>query len=152
MAVESERLLRAARLLTGDWHSASDLVQETMVRVWLAWGRIRDPRAARSYAHTTMVRLWYREGKARRRELLFAEPPEPPIQAQGAELSQTIVDALASIPVGQRTALVLRYYLDLSIEEVAVVMRCSEGNVKSQTSRGIEALRREIDSRAPVRE
>ncbi|TWP32309.1 SigE family RNA polymerase sigma factor [Leekyejoonella antrihumi] len=144
---EGDRLLRAARLLTGNWDSGADLTQETLVRVWRAWGRIRDPHAARAYAHTTMVRLWYRGSKARRREVLVAQPPEPADGPTGTPLTQAVLDALGAIPAGQRTALVLRYYLDLSVDEVAAVMRCSQGNVKSQTSRGIEALRREIQAR-----
>ncbi|TWP34236.1 SigE family RNA polymerase sigma factor [Leekyejoonella antrihumi] len=143
---EGDRLLRAARLLTGDWESGADLAQETLVRVWQAWGRIRDPHAARSYAHTTMVRLWYRTSKARRREIPMAEPREVGARATGSELSQVVLDALGAIPAGQRTALVLRYYLDLSVDDVAAVMRCSQGTVKSQTARGLAALRRDIQA------
>ena len=56
-------------------------------------------------------------------------------------------DALADVAPRQRAALVLRYYCDLSVGETAEVLRCSPDTVKSQTARGLEALRRVLDAR-----
>jgi DNA-directed RNA polymerase specialized sigma24 family protein len=72
-----ERLVRAARLLTGDWHSAEDLAQESLVRLYACWPGLRDQAAAYAYVHRTMVRLHGR-WRARRwtREVPSADLPE----------------------------------------------------------------------------
>ena len=72
-------------------------------------------------------------------------------QAPNDSVSRLLADlqrALAAIPPRQRATLVLRYYHDLTVEQTADALGCSPGNVKSQTSRGLQALRRALDPRS----
>jgi RNA polymerase sigma-70 factor (sigma-E family) len=134
-------LMRAAVLLTGDPQTAQDLSQDTLARMIGVWPRLRTPAAAHSYAIKTMTRLYWSQRKRHWNDEVPSEalwdgasPQEDLASAVSVRL------ALRRIPPGQRTALVLRYFLDLSVEDVAHAMHCSKGNVKSQCSRGIARL------------
>ena len=138
------RLHRTAYLLCGDAHLADDIVQSTAVALYLHWRRVRAADNVDGYVHRVMVRKHVDTRRlAWSRVLLTEIPPEPP--ASGGESTvedrDAMAAALARLPVGQRTVLVLRYYADLSVEDTAAVLGCSEGNVKSQASRGLAALR-----------
>ena len=141
----SPRLVRAARMLLGGPADAQDVTQETLISVYWKWDQLRDRTAASSYAYTTLVRRSrrHRQRAHFRRECLTA-PDALPVFAAAAVLEpsdQDIGRALASLPPRQREALVLRYYLDLSIPATASAMRCTEGTVKSTTSKALAALR-----------
>jgi RNA polymerase sigma factor (sigma-70 family) len=77
---------------------------------------------------------------------LHGETISPREAVTEADTSVDLRTALAAVPPRQRAAIVLRYYCDLSVEETATVLRCSPGTVKSQTARGLAALRRLLDS------
>jgi RNA polymerase sigma-70 factor (sigma-E family) len=139
------QLIRTAYLLTGDPHTAEDLVQNALASVLTSWRRLREVADMDAYVYTALVhargrwwrRRWHGEVPA---EFL----PESPVGADDAERYgeyEAMVRALREIPPGQRAALVLRYYEDLSEEQAAAVLGCSVGNVKSQTSRGLVRLR-----------
>jgi DNA-directed RNA polymerase specialized sigma24 family protein len=82
------------------------------------------------------------------RVTLYAEPLGGAGPPDDDPVTRVVVRAaLAEVPPRQRAALVLRYYCDLSVEETAEVLRCSPGTVKSQTARGLAALRRGLESR-----
>ena len=138
-------LLRTARLLTGDWHSAEDLVQAALVRVYLHWGNRESWRSPTAYSRTVTVNLF--ASWRRRRwmtERVGAEHVELPVDARGASDTDTRValgSALAGLPRPQCAVLVLRFYEDLSVEECAAVLGCSAGTVKSRTNRAIQTLR-----------
>ena len=137
-AIEQQRMYRRARLLTGDADAAQDLVQTTLVKLYVAWSGVDQPAA---YAHRVMVRTFLdgRRRSRRERELLaLREPrrsdPEP-------DRVMTVLGALAELPPRARAAVVLRYWEDLSVEQTAVALGCSAGTVKSLSSRGLERLR-----------
>jgi RNA polymerase sigma-70 factor (sigma-E family) len=146
--VAMPRLVRTAWLLTGDPHLAQDLAQETLIRVHQHWHRIVRSDAAGAYAHTTLVRLTRRQLALahRRHESLIGTPPERAVEADAAEpLHHRLRAALLELPAGQREALVLRYFADLSVTATAESMRCDPGTVKSQCSKGLARLRALID-------
>jgi RNA polymerase sigma-70 factor (sigma-E family) len=141
-AVVSPRLRRTAFLLCGDWHTAEDLAQATLVKVFASWRRISRKDAAASYATRTLVNT-YLADKRRKRvgEVLTGTLPERPVQAQAPEVRLVVLDALATLPPSARAVVVLRYWSDLSVEQVAAMLGCSEGNVKSQSARALDKLR-----------
>jgi RNA polymerase sigma-70 factor (sigma-E family) len=140
-------LVRFATLLTGgDGHRAEDLVQTALVKLYVAW-----PRAVRSgppsaYVRRILVNANVDEVRRpfRRRERAVPEPPdrpdpggEQPDESEGGAVRR----ALAELPPGMRTAVVLRHWLDLGVEETAGLMGVSEGTVKSQTAKGVARLK-----------
>jgi RNA polymerase sigma-70 factor (sigma-E family) len=134
------RLRRLGYALSGDWHAAEDLVQVTFVRLHRAWARA-DKTTLDPYVRRILVNAFLTDRRARRREVLVAEPPDHPAPHGDADARIAVRRALHALPPKQRAAVVLRYLEDLSVPEVAAVLGIREGTVKSQTARGIESLR-----------
>lgn len=136
---------RTAFLLCGDWHRADDLTQTAFVKLYGAWERIRDHGALDAYVRSCVLRATIDESRRPwRRERATQELPEAPSLADLAEQvtnRQVVHAALAELPPGQRAVVVLRYFEGLDVAQCAAALGCSEGNVKSQTARGLAALR-----------
>ncbi|MGN9778684.1 SigE family RNA polymerase sigma factor [Micromonospora sp. H33] len=145
-------LRRLGCLLTGDEHRADDLVQQTITTLYVKWARARAADDLDRYVRTMLVRTFIDERRrAWSRVRLFAAPPEPAaVQDAGAEDREVLRAALARVPRRQQAVLVLRFICDLPVNEVAEILGCSPGTVKSQTSHGLAALRRLLGERAPV--
>jgi RNA polymerase sigma-70 factor (sigma-E family) len=138
------RLRRTAFLLCGDWHTAEDLTQTTLARMFVSWRRIRRQDAVYAYASRTLVNIFLADRRRRRgRELLTGWLPErpDPAAAGGPEVRMVVLAALATLPPKTRVVVVMRYWADLSVDQVADVLGCSAGNVKSQSARGLDKLR-----------
>jgi RNA polymerase sigma-70 factor (sigma-E family) len=149
-ATELLRLRRTAFLLCGDWHAAEDLTQIALTKTLLAWRRISRQENAHAYAHRTLVNTYLGQRRPRRSGEIpvdrlpeYAGPPEP------AELRVVLMAALASLPPRARAVVVLRYWEDMSIEQVAGILRCSAGNVKSQSARALQKLREQLGHSMP---
>src|SRR5262245_14718445 len=145
VAARQQALLRTAFLLTSDVHSAEDLVQISLAKAYLAWDRLRDPRAVEAYVRKIMVNehtSWWRRAW-RRNERSTETLPESPTadDPTGFEQRDAMWALVHTLPPKQRATVVLRYYEDMSEAETARVLGCSIGTVKSQTSRAIGALR-----------
>lgn len=143
-------MLRFAVMLTGDPHVAQDLVQETMVRVQLNWRRVSRADSPERYARRMLVNQYldWRRGSWFRRVLLRNEVPEPPTRPrdhaeENAERDQ-VWSWLERLPRRQRAALVLRYYEDLPDAEIAEVLGCAVGTVRSSISRALATLRTQM--------
>jgi RNA polymerase sigma-70 factor (sigma-E family) len=137
-------LQRLALLLTGDEHSARDLVQTSVAKLYLAWDRLDDRDNVDAYARRILVNehrtAWRRPW--RRREVVMDSPPDragPAIEYDGTR--EAVWRFVASLPPRQRAVIVLRYYEQLTETEIADVLGISVGTVKSQASRAIAALR-----------
>ncbi|GAA1872454.1 SigE family RNA polymerase sigma factor [Asanoa iriomotensis] len=135
-----------AYLTCGSWAMADDAVGAALSKLYVRWNRITSPYA---YARRTVVlaaidetrRPWRREQAAGH---LLPDRPEPdPFGA--VDEAMRVRAALAQVPPGQRAVLVLRFYEQLSVEETAEVLGRSQGTVKSQTARGLAALRAALD-------
>jgi RNA polymerase sigma-70 factor (sigma-E family) len=138
----STRLLGTAYLLCGDWHTAEDLTQTALAKVYASWPRISSKDAAPAYARRTLLNSYLADRHRKRwREVLTSDPPEVPAAAPDSEMKLTLTDALAMLPPRARAIVVLRYWEDMSVEQVAVLVGCSVGNVKSQSARGLDKLR-----------
>lgn len=136
-------LVRAGYLLTGDRGLAEDLVQSALVHTLQGWKRVRDPDA---FTRTVMYRLALRWGRRRwRGEVATAPADTPPVETGDVTAPVDDADAalrcLAVLPPAQRAVLVLRYYEQRSEAEVAALLGCSVGTVKSRSARALASLR-----------
>lgn len=135
-------LLRVAYLLTGDRHAAEDLLQEVLEQLYVRWPRIRG--APDAYARRALVNRstnrWRWRGRRPETALAHHDVPEPD-HSDDVVVRDAVLAALRALPPRQRAAVVLRYLEDLPIAEVAAALDCSEGTVKSNTSKGLEHLR-----------
>lgn len=144
-------LLRSACLLTaGDTHLAEDLVQTALARLYVAWHRVRPESGPLAYARRIVVNAHLDETRRSRwrRERFVAEPDETadrqPVSTWAADeriSGEEVRAALAALPPRMRAVVVLRHWMDLSVEETAEVLGCSEGTVKSQTAKATKHLR-----------
>ncbi|HEU5474051.1 MAG TPA: SigE family RNA polymerase sigma factor [Actinophytocola sp.] len=153
---QAPTLRRTAFLFCGDWHLAEDLMQAALVKIYRSWSRVQKRESLTNYARTVLLRTWLDERRRpfRRSELSGAELPDVPEPAGDPAVrvwaKELVHRALLELPPGQRAVLVLRYFDDLSVAETARVMRCAEGTVKSQSARGLDALRAVVARLAPA--
>jgi RNA polymerase sigma-70 factor (sigma-E family) len=146
-AARIHALRNTAHLLCGDWHRAEDITQQAMLRLYVAWPRLARRDALDAYARRVVVRTFLAEnrGSRWRREQLTDAPPDTAARPHGDSAERLLLTrALAGVPPKQRAVLVLRYWNDLSVEEVATTLRCSPGTVKSQAARGLATLRQRL--------
>ncbi|KAB2342718.1 SigE family RNA polymerase sigma factor [Actinomadura rudentiformis] len=142
VASRGEGLLLTAYLLTRNWATAEDLLQEALVKAWRAWPRLAESPDAyvRKVVVNTYISWWRRWGG----EDPSADLPERvdgPDEYRSYDDRDAIWQAVGRLPRRQRAVLVLRYYEELTIGEVAEILGCTEGTVKSQTSKALTKLR-----------
>ncbi len=146
VTARQDRLRRIAYAVCGDANRAEDVLQEALVKLYLAWPRVWKEGREEAYARRIIVRadLDDRRRPWRRRRVLVADGdldamparPELPTEDRSA-----LFDALQELPPMQRRTVVLRHWLGLSIEETATELGVSTGTVKSHSSRAVAALR-----------
>ncbi|HXD25175.1 MAG TPA: SigE family RNA polymerase sigma factor [Propionibacteriaceae bacterium] len=140
------RLRRTAFLLCGDWHTAEDLAQTALAKMFVAWREIRRQDGVHAYANRTLVNTYLAHRRLKRTgEVLTGWFPDRPAAAAAPETRMVVLDALATLPPRARAVVVLRYWADLSVEQVADVLDCSAGNVKSLSARALHRLRAVLD-------
>ena len=146
------RLLRSAYLMTSDLAEAEDLVQETLLRVARRWPTVRAMEHPAAYARRILVNLAIDGAGQRARhtgELAASARPGLPDRAdvraerdlRAVDTQEELLQALGTLPARQRAVIVLRYWEDLPETEVAAILGCSAGTVKSTASRGLARLR-----------
>jgi len=131
---------RVAYLVVLDWHLAEDVVQESFAKLYLNWHRLRG-RRPEAYLHKIVTNTAISHVRKKRPEVLSADPAQVRHEAAAPEASGGIPDELAGLPPAQRAVIALRFLEDLPVREVARLLGISEGAVKSQTSRGLAAIR-----------
>jgi RNA polymerase sigma-70 factor (sigma-E family) len=137
---------RTAYLLcAGDLGHAEDLVQTALARTMRAWPRLTDRGDLDGYVYRVMVRTHATQHRRRWRGEIptehLPEPPAPGAATDAVEDADQLSRALAGLSRRQRAAVVLRFYDDRSEQEVADLLGCSLGTVKTHTSRGLARLR-----------
>jgi RNA polymerase sigma-70 factor (sigma-E family) len=139
-------LLATAYLLCGDWHRAEDLVQTALTKLYQAWPRIRRRGSPEAYVRTVLLRTGIdAKRRAWNRERTVERLPDVAAPAPGGfEDRDEIVGVLATLPARQRATVVLRYWLDLSVEQTARELGVSVGTVKSQTAKALARLRDQL--------
>jgi RNA polymerase sigma-70 factor (sigma-E family) len=153
-----DRLRRMAYVLCGDRHLAADVVQETLVRLYTGWARVRAVEHLDAYVHRMLLRRFLEERRRpwHRMRLTPTVPEAVPAvvsagPAASVEERSALVAALRQVPPRQRAVVVLRFVYDLPIDEVAELLDTTPGTVKSQTSRGLTTLRRLLDEPVAAR-
>ena len=150
VAARQRALLRTARMLTGDEHTAEDLVQAALERVWPRWEtvvRAGDPDAyVRKVLVNTYASWWRRRWRGERSTSVVPEVTSADEFLQ-ADLADAVRRLLPTLPPRQRAVLVLRYYDDLTETATADALGCSVGTVKSQASKALARLRLSHDPR-----
>jgi RNA polymerase sigma-70 factor (sigma-E family) len=141
---------RTAHLLcAGDLGRAEDLVQTALARTMLAWPRLHDRGDLDGYVYRVMVRTqaswWQRRWHGERPTELLPEPHSAADPTSVVDDADQLARALAQLPRQQRAAVVLRFYEDRPEREVADLLGCSPGSVKTHTSRGLARLRQILD-------
>lgn len=148
-------LLKFAGLLTaGDHHRAEDLVQTALSKLYVAWPKLDRPETILAYTRRTVLNSHIDESRRPwwRRERSTPDLPERPAHegpdgitglddGRFGPIGQQVRAALAALPKQMRAVVVLRYWLDLSIDETARMLGCSQGTVKSQAAKGTAKLR-----------
>jgi len=137
-------LHRAAYLLCGDRHLADDLVQESLAKCFVHWGRVRRADNPDAYARRILVNEVRRHWRRHRHapwpaDIALTEPVSPDATGPVAD-RLALWQALTTLPRRQRESVVLRYLEGLSEPETAAVLGCSTGTVKSQTARALHTL------------
>ncbi|GAA4244076.1 SigE family RNA polymerase sigma factor [Dactylosporangium darangshiense] len=151
-----DRLRRTAFLLCGDWHTADDLTSTVLVKLYRHWKRAQQFENLGAYVRRMLLRAWLDERRRpwHRRETSTDVLPDPAgtdaTSASDTDRRLSVLSLLGALPPRRRAVLVLRYFCDLSVEEVAEAMGCSEGTVKSQTARALESLRANLGKEEPL--
>ncbi|MGH3329919.1 MAG: SigE family RNA polymerase sigma factor [Nocardioidaceae bacterium] len=150
MAARQPSLLRTAYLLTGDRHSAEDLVQTALAKLYLSWDKVQRRELVDGYVRRIMVNennsLWRRAWK--RKEVATDEVPDHGHVMDRHDYGErsALWDFVQTLPRKQRAVIVLRYYEDLSEAEVADILGISVGTVKSQASRALASMRQRVNT------
>jgi RNA polymerase sigma factor (sigma-70 family) len=144
--IHQAKLSRLALVLAGERTTAEDLVQDTMVKVIRSWRKVRSTDQPLAYASRVMINQWRDSTRtlARRRS---NENAGASMDAEESSVHEpqildriTLEDAMTHLTAKQRLVVYFRYFEDLPVRDVAQLLGCSEGNVKSQTSAALQRL------------
>jgi RNA polymerase sigma-70 factor (ECF subfamily) len=148
---EHPRVVALLTLHTGHRPVAEELAQDTFVRVHQHWDRVRAMENPAGWSYTVALNLsrsWWRRHHAERRALRRLGAPQTST-AEDPHDALVLREAMATLPIRQRTAVLLRFFADQSIAATAEQMRCAEGTVRSLTAQGVAALRAELADPPP---
>lgn len=141
----SDGMRRTAYLMCGDWRRAADLTEEALIRLYVGWSRPDEDARQYRLARQTVVSVAIDAAGKRSSGGVPASNSTTDLREDGPTLEAAdrilLMQALAELPTTQRACVVLRYYEDLGFDEVASLLGCRKSAVKSQTARGVQALR-----------
>jgi len=145
-AARGDILRRTAFVLCGDWHLAEDLTQTTFTKLYRVWHRIERHDVLDQYARQVLLRAFLDQRRRPWRREISTVPGSAELDTathvdSGADERVVLRTALLRLPRRRRAVLVLRFWADLSVEQVAEILDCPTGTVKSQTARGLAELR-----------
>ncbi len=138
-------LVKLAVLMTGDQSTAEDVVQDAFLGLYRRWSALQSVDNALGYLRASVLNGSRSVHRLRfRRQVIALDPPRPADSAEAevllGESHREVIAALRRLPVRQREAVVLRYYLDMTEDQTAQAMGVSRGTVKSSTFRALAAL------------
>ena len=149
--IRSDRLLRLAFLVTGNWDDARDAVQDALEGVLPRWSRLADSDKRDAYVRRCVVNACLGIIRKRGRSRPVAEPQLLPQAKVQADPASAIVNAdeawrlCTSLPAQQRAAVVLRFYQDLSFAEIGAALGCPEATARSHVHRALAVLRARLE-------
>jgi RNA polymerase sigma-70 factor (sigma-E family) len=139
-----DRWRRSAYLMCDDWHLADDLVSEAVMRLCRHWSRVRRADNPDAYAQKILARCWLTERRRawwRRERTTDTLPVTPHRQDERVIDRLPLAQLLATLGPRQRAAVILRYYLDYSVEDTAEILGVAPSTVRAQCTRALEQLR-----------
>ena len=154
-------VIRTAYLITGSKPDSEDIAQETFVKVYLHISELKNDAGFKPWMMQILVRTAYRTGKKRNREVPDDEIERlsdgqtilsPLGQMIKREEADMISGAVAALPVKQRTVVVLYYYNEFSVGEIAGMLNCREGTVKSRLHMARRFLKGKLENQIDIRE
>ena len=157
-------VIRTAYLITGNKPDSEDAAQETFIKVYLHISELKNDAGLKPWMMQILVRTAYRMCKKRGKEVPDGEAER--LSENRAEISQTVLsplgqmikreeagmisEAVAALPVKQRTVVVLYYYNEFSVSEIAGMLNCREGTVKSRLHTARKFLKAKLEKRMGV--
>jgi RNA polymerase sigma-70 factor (sigma-E family) len=142
----AERLRTTAFMLCRDWHLAQDLTQNTLTKLFLSWRRAVQADNLLAYAQKILLRVYLDHRRRRSSGETVPGVLHEPAYRHHPELRLTMLDALGRLPARDRAIVILRYFEDYSVEQVADVLEVPVSVVKSQTRRSLAKLREVLGS------
>ncbi len=142
--------LHTAYLITGDFSGSEDVVQDTFVKVWLHCRELNNDSGFKAWMMQILVRTAYKSGKKKNRELPDEEIMQKADRGQcfssmeqviAREEAKAIAEAVSALPIKQRTVVVLYYYQEYQVREIAAILGVMEGTVKSRLHTARKLLR-----------
>ena len=142
-------LVRLALVMVGDLETAEDVVQDAFERLYHGWNGLREPSSALAYARSSVINgcrsVMRRSAVARKHAPELAGTSGTPTAGVGSDDDHAdLAVALRLLPRRQREVLVLRYYLDLDVAEIAGILRIAPSAVRSTCTRGLARLARAL--------
>jgi RNA polymerase sigma-70 factor (sigma-E family) len=136
------RLHKRAILLTGDEHLAADLVQMALLRAYRSWSKVEAADSATAYVDRILLNVFLSQRRRRRIvEVPTDSVPERSIEQVGESSDSPLWDLVLRLPARQRAVIVLRFYEDQSEAQIAEILGCAPGTVKSQAHAALSKLR-----------
>ncbi len=146
----ANQLRATAYLLCGNWHTAEDLTQTTLIKIYLAWSRLARRGELHGYARQVLLRSYldFRRRASSTEVPVDEFPVAGSVTGSRGDIDEGIVlaRALATLPPIQRSVLVLRYWEDQDVATISRLLALPEGTVKSHCSRGLAGLRAALSS------
>ncbi|HSL24721.1 MAG TPA: SigE family RNA polymerase sigma factor, partial [Acidimicrobiia bacterium] len=147
---EATNLVRLARFFVDDRDAAEDLVQEAFIRLARAAHRILDQERIAAYLRSIVLNLARDHNRRGLVSLRHQPPADPPVATLDEQLAlredqQQVIEALRDLPRRQRDCLVLRYYLELGVAEIAATLGLSVNSVKTHLQRGLRSLEKRLE-------
>lgn len=146
VAARGAALQRFAYLLTGSADDAPDLVQEALSRAYPRWAELADSDTTEAYVRRSIVNASI-SGWRKSRRLVVVYDAEPLVREHAPDPAAALGDAdhawalVESLPIQQRAVVVLRFYEDLTFEQIAAILDCPASTARSHVHRAVAALR-----------
>lgn len=145
VAGHGQRLFRTALLVSGSRSDAEEAVQEVLLRAFERWDRVEAAKSPEAYVRRMVLNeITSRWRRTRGREVLDANPgrvEDTTVEGVEPDAALAVWRACLALPVRQRSAVVLRFYEDLSYEEIAQTLGCSQTAARIRVSRGVARMR-----------
>jgi RNA polymerase sigma-70 factor (sigma-E family) len=135
------RLRATAFLLCRDWHLADDLTQTALTKLYLAWPRVSKAEDVDAYARKVLLRSFLDHRRRRSASEVVTSTFDEAAAAESTDLRMTLVDALRLLKPQDRAVIVLRYWEDYSVEQVASLLEIREATVRARSMRALSKLR-----------